>query len=84
MNTAIDLETVLLSSVSNGLAVTLSALARSVDLPTEVAKAILADLAGRHWVREQPLGQDDLLYTITADGVRRLEEATKRGISSYF
>ena len=69
--------------ISNGLAVTLSELIKSVGSSKEDVENIVKPLAERNWIKVKELGNgEEVIYRITEDGVRELERTTRRGVAA--
>ena len=67
--------------VAERLAVTFSELLEELGGSAEQTRKAVKTLAENNWVKIRPLGKDEEIYTITAEGVTELEKRTRKGLA---
>jgi DNA-binding MarR family transcriptional regulator len=83
LRTVLGLDLYVLDFISQKLAVSLSTLAKQFKVPSEQMKEKVVPLVAANFVNEQRTS-NDLVYTITANGVKEVERSLKKGLAAYF
>jgi DNA-binding MarR family transcriptional regulator len=75
----------ILSLVEANLAITLSDLAEKMFWPQAQMRETMKEFVERQWVKAREMNKgNEVLYSITGEGVKELEKTTRKGISALF
>jgi hypothetical protein len=83
IRSVLGLDLSILSFISQKLAVSLTVLAQQFKVPTEQMKQKILPLVAAKLVDEQK-ASTDVVYAITADGMKEVERSSKKGLAAYF